>query len=93
MENLINSSRLPFDIRAEVLARILAEKYNLSTEQLLFQPKSFFQRWGRRDVLEISEGHSFKLDKETLLLEVCREGMFDTLPESIFFSSRRWRWG
>ena len=85
MENLINSSRLPFDIRAEVLARILAEKYNLSTEQLLFQPKNYFQRWGRRDVLEISEGHSFKLDKETLQLEVCREGMFDTLPESIFF--------
>jgi len=85
MENLINSSRLPFDIRAEVLARILAEKYNLSTEQILFQPKNYFQRWGRRDVLEIAEGHSFKLDKTTLLLEVCREGMFDTLPESIFF--------
>lgn len=85
MENLIDSNRLPFDMRAEVLARILADKYNLSTEQVLFQPKNYFQRWGRKDVLEIAEGFSFSLDKKTVLLEVCREGMFDILPESIFF--------
>ena len=85
MENIVNSTRLPFDIRAEVLARLLGETYGLSTEQILFRPQSYFQRWGRRDVLEVSKDFSFELDKETLALEVSREGLFDILPEGIFF--------
>lgn len=84
MDNLVNSSRLPFDIRAEVLARLLAEKYDLSIEQVLFQPRNYFQRWGRRDVLEVSEGYSYTLDKATICLDVCREGLLDILPDGLF---------
>jgi hypothetical protein len=84
MENLFNSDNLPFDMRAEVLARLLAQRHNLETEQLLFRPANFYQRWARRDVTEISEGHSHRMDKEVVWLEVSREGMFDMLPESIF---------
>jgi type VI secretion system protein ImpH len=84
MENLINSSRLPFDIRAEVLARLLSEKHDLSLEQILFRPRDFFQRWGRRDVLEVSEGYSSKMEKTTICLDVCREGLFDILPDGLF---------
>lgn len=85
MENLVNSMCLPFDIRAEVLARLLGETYGLSTEQILFRPQSYFQRWGRRDVLEVSKGFSYLLDKENIALDVSREGLFDILPEGIFF--------
>ena len=85
MDNLVNSTKLPFDIRAEVLARLLMDVYGLSTEQVLFQPKNYFQRWGRRDVLEVAEGFSYSLDKPTLLVDVSRESLFNILPEGLFF--------
>lgn len=85
MDNLVNSNKLPFDIRAEVLARLLMEVYGCSTEQILFEPKNYFQRWGRRDVLEVSEGFSYNMDKATILLDVSRESIFDILPEGLFF--------
>ena len=84
MEDLVNSSRLPFDIRGEVLGRLLLEHYDLSVEQVLFRPGRFHQRWGRRDVLEVSEDFSFTLDKKTLWIDLCREGLYDILPESLF---------
>jgi type VI secretion system protein ImpH len=84
MENLIKIDQLPFDMRAEVLARLVADKYNLQTEQVLVHPQKYYQRWGRKDILSISEEHSVLLDKDTLMLDVSREGLFDALPESIF---------
>ena len=84
MENLIKSDKAPFDIRGEVLARLIVEKYDLQTEQALFRPRDYFQRWGRKDVLEVSEGYSEGLGKEVFWLDLSREGMFDALPESIF---------
>lgn len=84
MKNLINASNLPFDMRAEVLARLVAAKYDLKIEQVLFNPKSYHQRWGRKDVLEVSEEYSPTMDKELLVFDLSREGIFDTLPESIF---------
>jgi hypothetical protein len=84
MKNLISSDSLPFDIRAEVLARLLAKRHNLNIEQLLLRPQNYFQRWARKDVTEISEGYSIQLNKEVLWLDISRESLFDTLPESIF---------
>ena len=85
IKDIVNSARLSFDIRAEVLARLLIEKHDLTTEQVLFRPQQYFQRWGRRDVLEVSEEHSYGLDKDTVCLDISRESLFDTLPESLFF--------
>ncbi len=84
MNNLVNSLRLPFDVRAEVLGRLLAERYELNWEQVLLRPANYFQRLGRRDVMEISDGFSMRLDKELVWLEISREGLADVLPEEVF---------
>lgn len=84
MDPLLTTSQLPFDIRAEVLARLLAEQYGFKTEQILFKPSHYYQRWGQTDVLDISDGYSGRLDKDTICLEVSHESMFDALPEAIF---------
>ena len=78
------SSKLPFDIRAEVLARQIAEGFDMNTEQILIRPVYFHQRPGRRDVTEVSEDYSERLEKPLIALEVSREGLFDTLPEHLF---------
>ena len=83
--DLPNSDRLPFDIRAEVLARLLMEKRDLDIEQIGFRPQNFYQRWGRRDVLDVSEGYSNRSGRDLVWLDVSREGLFDTLPEGLFF--------
>jgi type VI secretion system protein ImpH len=72
------------DIRAELLARMMAEVQYLETEQILFYPKNYHQRWGTPDVLQVSEGWSKQMQKALVEIEVSREGMFDALPESIF---------
>ena len=82
--NLLKADNLPFDIKAEVLARLIATKFELNTEDVLFQSRNYFQRWGRRDVLEISEGFSLQTEKKQWVFDVSREGMFDALPESVF---------
>lgn len=84
-KDLPNSDRLPFDIRAEVLARLLMEKRDLDIEQIGFRPQNFYQRWGRRDVLDVSEGYSNRSGRDLVWLDVSREGLFDTLPEGLFF--------
>lgn len=84
MEDLGNIAKMPFDIRAEVLARLLAEKEELTVEQLLFRPCNYFQRWGRSDVLEISDDYSFNLEKTIYNFDVSREGLYDILPDSLF---------
>jgi type VI secretion system protein ImpH len=84
MEELLNIGDLPFDIRAEVLARLVAEKKGFRLEQMLFQPKNYHQRWGVKDVLDITEMYSEGSAKNLLVFDVSREGMFDALPESIF---------
>ena len=84
MKKTIKAGDLPFDMRAEVLARLVATEHDLKTEQVLFEPKNYYQRWGRKDVLEVTEEYSPRLGKETWVFDVSREGLFDTLPESIF---------
>ncbi len=84
MDNLLLPSQLPFDIRAEVVARMLAEQYDLKIHQILFKPTQYFQRWGRKDVLDISDGYSGRLDKNTICLEISQESMYDALPEGLF---------
>lgn len=73
-----------FDMRAEVLARLLMQEHGLRAEQLLHNPIFYHQRRGRRDVAAITEGFSARADQRTLCIETSREGLFDTLPEAIF---------
>jgi type VI secretion system protein ImpH len=75
------------DIKAEFLAYLLADDLQLETEQVLFFSKNYHQRLGSKDVLGVTDGWSEKMQKKLTLLEVCREGMFDTLPEGVFLSA------
>lgn len=84
LESLPKISKAPFDIKAEVLARLIAQQFDLSTEQILHVPSHFHQRRGRKDVTEIIEDFSHRLEKPLVRIETTREGLYDALPESIF---------
>ncbi len=84
LESLPNISKAPFDIRAEVLANLIAQQLDLSTEQILHAPSYFHQRRGRKDVAGISEDFSHRLEKPLVRIDTTREGLYDILPESIF---------
>ncbi len=84
IKNLVNTTRLPFDLRAEVLGRLLADKHELDWEQVLMRPGRFFQRLGRKDVVEVADGFSLRLDKSVVWIDISREGIMDVLPEELF---------
>lgn len=84
LDQLPNITGLPFDVRAEVLAMLIAERFGLSVEQLLCSPACWHQRPGRGDVVDLTEGFSHRLEKKLLYIETSREGLFDMLPEAIF---------
>lgn len=84
INNLVNTTKLPFDLRAEVLGRLLAEKHELDWEQVLFRPGRFFQRLGRKDVVDVSDGFSLRLDKSVVWVDISREGIMEVLPEELF---------
>lgn len=79
------ATNLPrFDMRAEVLARLLMQEHGFSVEQILHSPTFFHQRRGRRDVVEIAEGFSERAGQRNFSIETSREALFDTLPEAMF---------
>lgn len=84
LDHFPNITGLPFDLRAEVLAMFLAGQYDLSTEQILYNPAYWHQRPGRRDVVDLTEDFSHRLEKKLLCIETSREGLFDILPEALF---------
>lgn len=84
LEDLPKISGLPFDIRAELLSMLLAEHFGLSIEQVLYDPSHWHQRPGRRDVIELTEDYSHRLEKKLVYIETSREGLADILPESLF---------
>lgn len=87
LDHFPNITGLPFDMRAEVLAMFLAEEYGLSTEQVLCNPAYWHQRPGRRDVVDLTEDFSHRLEKKLLCIETSREGLFDILPETLFLNA------
>lgn len=84
LDQLPNITGLPFDVRAEVLAMLIAERFGLSVEQLLYNPACWHQRPGRSDVADLTEGFSHRLEKKLLYIDTSRESLFDMLPEAIF---------
>ncbi|MBK7407694.1 MAG: hypothetical protein IPJ40_06185 [Saprospirales bacterium] len=89
LDKLPNITGLPFDVRAEVLAMLIAERFDLSTEQLLYNPAWWHQRPGRGDVVELTEDFSNRLETKLVCIETSREGLFDLLPESCFSAPGR----
>ena len=71
------------DLKAEAIARELVEN-GLSLEEIFFIPDGIFKRGYENDVSKIQEfGVS---DGDPLLsLQINREGLFDTLPQGIFY--------
>ena len=84
LDQLPNITGLPFDVRAEVLAMLIAERFDLPVEQVLCNPAWWHQRPGRSDVVDLAEGYSHRLEKKLVCIETSREGLFDMLPEAIF---------
>lgn len=75
-------NRLPFDIRAEVVAVDLFEK-GIDPDQLIVRPVSIFKRRFRKDLASASvQRNNVGLDE--LHVEITRDGVYDVLPEGIF---------
>jgi Type VI secretion, TssG len=83
MNHIPNAADFPFDIRATVVGRLLAQQNDLNPNQILFKPTQYYQRWGRRDVLSV-EAIADDDEINTICLEVSHEGMYDILPEGLF---------
>lgn len=74
------------DLKAEVLAVLLMERFDISTEQILLNPILWHQRLGRRDIVDWNDdGFSHRLEKKLFHLDTTQESIFDILPEYIFF--------
>lgn len=71
------------DFKTEAIARELLEN-NLLLEKIFFNPEGIFKRGYENDVSKIQE---FGVSDEDILLSIHinREGLFDTLPQGVFY--------
>ncbi len=74
------------DVSAEAIARELLEN-ELLLEQLVFIPEGIFRRGYEMDVSRVEQ---FFVDNESenIALYLNREGLFDTLPEGLFYQTQ-----
>ena len=87
MINLPELKKFNIDLKAEPLAILLIDTYNLEINQILLDTFMWHQRPARKDVIAWNtESFSHRLEKQLISLESSRESLFDTLPESIFFN-------
>jgi len=81
--NALNSN---IDLLAEVFAANLIDSGN-ELERIVLRPRSLFKRNYNKDILRVDK--QFKIGKlKFILLEIAREGIFDSLPEGLFHSAR-----
>ena len=78
-ENIIKT--LPFDLRAEVLSRMLIETEQLEAEAVTIHAIGINARLGQRDIVSYQTNEA--TEKEHII-SVSREGLFDILPEKLF---------
>jgi hypothetical protein len=76
---------LPTDIRAEVLAAQLVQ-CGIAPDKLVFFADRFFYRSFSRDLFDIEMAETAGLE-ESLHLHLSRAGLYDLLPEGIFFQA------
>ena len=77
--------RQPLDLRLEVvLAELLAHGY--AFDDFLIRPVGLFARRYRRDLGAVRDENFERAGRETVrtVLEVHREGLYDTLPQQVF---------
>lgn len=80
-------SNLPFDISVEALAgSVLENNDDLSLEQVRVRPMGHINRAAAREVLDISGSEFDREGKEIIYIDINREGLFDSLPEMLFYS-------
>lgn len=79
-------NKIPFDMRAEVLASLLMDQHTMKADQFVMRPTGTLTRRSGRDVVAITESFSFKNHQEELFfyIDTSREGLYDTLPELLF---------
>ena len=78
---------LPFDIRVEALAAALLENTEglADSAQLKVRPRGHLGRAGEREVTAMAGTEFNAAGQEVVYLDVNREGLYDTLPEMLFF--------
>ena len=79
-------SKIPFDMKAEVMATLLMEQHTMKAEQFVMRPLGTLTRRSGRDVVAIAESFSYNNHKEQpfFYIDTSREGLYDTLPELLF---------
>jgi hypothetical protein len=72
----------PADIKADIIGVELMQR-GLKEDEIIFKPKSTLKRSYRRDVLDIDTTDVENRNKNYLVIEISREGIYDALPEGI----------
>lgn len=72
------------NLRAEVLITEIQENTNFLEESLVVKNESSFSRSYRRDLINIK----YNTDKDWLEFKLSRDGLYDSLPEGLFHSTR-----
>ncbi len=86
MNTLPSLKYTTLDLKAEILASLLIERFDITTEQILLNPILWHQRPGRRDIVDWSDdSFSHRLEKKLYHLDTTRESFYDILPEHIFY--------
>lgn len=85
MIELPDIKNIDIDLKAELLATILYERYQLSLNQIVINSFFWHQRPGRNDVVGWNEErYSERIDGQIITLESSRESLYDSLPEGLF---------
>jgi hypothetical protein len=72
------------DIRAEAMLAVLLEKGTIDLDHIVVQTKGVFKRPFSKDVLGVELRGKKSGNKETLYIDISREGLYDMLPEGLF---------
>lgn len=78
-------SEVPFDIRAEVLLGELIQNGRIDPEKVMVRPAGIFQRSYKQDIGEVEPLLDEFKDVRKFIFKVFREGLFDIIPEGLFF--------
>lgn len=73
--------------RMETLLAELIEAKVLASEAVVVRPRSLFRRGYSNDIIgfeEVASSQGKKKQADTVMIDVCREGFYDALPEFLF---------
>ena len=76
-------SEIATDVKAEVIAADLVDE-GYDIDDIVVTPAGLFEREFRRDILKIESRRDKLGNKELVFIDVCREGIYNSLPEALF---------